>query len=91
MKEFASFEEINSAYPIGTVLAYSNPYTQHGYYFSGDDLKAYRLQYDKVEVINDCEVLLTIGARPIQTVQGYVYDGNAWLCAYETWDGWQTI
>lgn len=91
MKEFSTFEEISSAYPIGTILEYTKPHIQYGYYFNDADLKSYRLQYAKVVPLNDEEVILITKPQPSSIVEGYIYDEKFWHCAYETWDGWQTF
>lgn len=86
-----TFEEIKSKYPIGFILK-SVPVNVHDtkIYYNQKDLEIYRKQYTIVDVMpmNICECYRT---DILETkVEGWVFDGEDWAVAYNTWDGWQT-
>lgn len=86
---YSNFEEIQKEYPIGKPLKWTEEYTTQVYYYTEKDLDAYRKMYKKVIMTEENTCLVTVPERVITSVEGYLFDGEKFYPAYQTWDGWQ--
>lgn len=87
--KFDTYEEIVEKLPIGKKINYKKrKYYTNLPYLSDNDLKAYKLQYGEIEILdsNYCRVCMIIEQYDI--VEGYLFDGEYWFPVKDTWDGW---
>lgn len=83
--KFTSLEELQKAFPIGSNLA---TWSQHHeeFYFNNNDLKEYQKKWDQVIILSDEKVL--VKKNYYINTEGYLFDGEFWWPAYQSWDGW---
>lgn len=85
-----TYEEIKEKYPIGKVLySKTRENVQMKFWYNPKDLEVYQQSYFKVEIFPDntckCHQMITHEDK----VEGWLYDGEEWRPAYDTWDGWR--
>ena len=87
--KFETFEELQKNFPIGTRLAEEFHYvTEERFWYRHEDLGYYRNHYEDVTVISDHECLCRRKEYFYEVVDGYLFDGEYWRPARNTWDGW---
>lgn len=86
---FETLAELQETYPVGSALItyYYKDYALR-FFYNEKDLKILNQQYDTVAIVdkNVCQCWKTVEKAKI--VEGYLYDGEYWRPAYNTWDGW---
>lgn len=87
---FNSLEELQKRFPIGTVVEWAEPRTYSAFYYTEKDLQLLRKQdaFDSIKIIGSNMIEVTTKRQPNRTITGYIFDGEKWWPAYETWDGW---
>ena len=87
--KFETLEELQKTFPIGTRLAEEFHYiTEERFWYRHEDLGYYRNHYEDVTVISDHECLCRRKEYFYEVVDGYLFDGEYWYPAKNTWDGW---
>jgi hypothetical protein len=87
--KFETLEELQKTFPIGTRLAEEFHYvTEERFWYRHEDLGYYRNCYEDVTVISDHECLCRRKEYFYEVVDGYLFDGEYWYPARNTWDGW---
>lgn len=87
--KFETLEELQKTFPIGTRLAEEFHYvTEERFWYRHEDLGYYRNHYEDVTVISDHECLCRRKEYFYEVVDGYLFDGEYWRPARNTWDGW---
>lgn len=89
---FKTFEEVQEKYPIGTKVNYKkNTIIGQYFYASPEDIRRYRQEYHRVEVVDDKYVKCYWDSEDYNMVDGYLYNGEYWYPVENTWDGWVPI
>ena len=86
---FETLAELQETYPVGSAfMTYSYKDYALKFFYNEKDLKILNQQYDTVAIVekNVCQCWKTIERAKI--VEGFLYDGEYWRPAYNTWDGW---
>lgn len=86
---YSNFEEIQKKYPIGKPLHWAKQYTQKVFYYTEKDLEIYRQNYENVTITGENTCSVTVPKTSLLEVEGYIFDGEKFYPAYQTWDGWQ--
>lgn len=86
---FETLEELQKTFSIGTRLAEDFKYIdEENFWYRQEDLGYYRNIYEKVTVISDNVCLCRKKEYFYERVDGYLFDGEHWYPARNTWDGW---
>lgn len=85
---FKTLEELKARFPIGAVYRIAeNGEMIHVY--NDNDIKIIKEHYDKITKIKTdkywCVTIINY------RVEGYLFDGEYWSPAKQTWDGWEPI
>jgi hypothetical protein len=86
---FETIAELQETYPIGSSLvSFKKKIEENRYFYDEKDLKILNQQYDTVAIVakNVCYCWKMVERAKI--VEGFLYDGEYWRPAYNTWDGW---
>ena len=89
--DFDTLENLQKEYPIGKVLSWRKPVRMVGCYINQADLDYFYKNCKDVKILSDYEVAYTLPSTPLETVDGYLFDGKHWFAMKETWDGWVRI
>ena len=86
---FETLAELQETYPVGSVIHEEKvEVTATRYFYNKKDFNYLKRYYTFVEPVDD----VTCFCRRIEyrrkIVEGYIYDGNFWYPAHNTWDGW---
>ena len=88
---YTTFKEIQEKWPIGSIYeTYSVPIS--AWCPTKKDIAVFKTQHPdliRFECLNNGE----IKANEVHTlkVEGYIFDGEYWYPAIQTWDGWETL
>lgn len=87
---FDTLRELQKQFPIGTAVEWQESNSFTAFFYSEKDLQLWRKQEGiaSVEIIGENMVKITTERQPITIITGYIFDGEKWWPAYETWDGW---
>lgn len=87
---FDTLGELQKQFPIGTAVEWQEPYSYTAFFYNEKDLLLWRKQEGvaSVEIIGENMVKITTKRQPTTIITGYIFDGEKWWPAYETWDGW---
>lgn len=88
--KFDKLEILQKEFPIGTVVEWREPQSYVASFYNENDLRIMRSQevIESVEIIGDNTVKIMTKKIPQTVINGYIFDGEKWCPAYETWDGW---
>lgn len=87
--KFKTLEELQAAYPINSVFSVRREINKDiRYFYNKTDLRALERYNDDVDPISDCECVCTKTVINARIVNGYIYDGEYWYPAYNSYDGW---
>lgn len=86
---FDTIMELQETYPVGSSLvSFKRKIEEIRYFYTKKDLKCLQKEYDEVriqdEVTAECSKEIVVS----KVVEGYLFDGEYWWPAYNTWDGW---
>lgn len=86
---FDSITELQEAFPIGFIIKRTyNTSLQERYFYNRQDYNILKQEYDSIEPIDDITANCFKKEIKDEVVEGYLYDGEYWRPAYNTWDGW---
>ena len=86
---FETLAELQETYPVGSAfITYFRKEYALRFFYNEKDLEILKQQYDTVVIIdkNVCQCWQMVEQAKI--VEGFLYDGEYWRPAYNTWDGW---
>ena len=86
---FDTIMELQETYPVGSsIISFKRKIEENRYFYNEKDLKILNQEYDLVTIVdkNTCRCQKTI--EQLKIVEGYLYDGEYWRPAYNSWDGW---
>jgi hypothetical protein len=84
-----TYEEIKEKYPIGKLLYRTvTKEKRMAYWASAHDRKVYRTKYPDAEFADNGTVTYTETLIYEKRVEGWLYDGEDFFIAENTWDGW---
>ena len=86
--QFKTLQELEENFPVGKVY-YEETVEHICWYYNDNDIYKYKEMYIKVEYINDETVKCTELIQ--RKVEGYIFDGEYWYPAVDSWDGWYPI
>ena len=89
--KFNTFEELEKHYPIGRIIwQKSKRRAENRAYANKIDLAILRKHYgtENVEVLDGSWAKCWFIETKEKKVEGYLFDGEYWYPAYNTWDGW---
>lgn len=86
--KFNTIEELQKKFPVGSIYS-SHLLTEVRYFYTPTDFGILMKEYDKILNIEDnsctCQKII------YNKVEGYIFDGEYWRPAIQTWDGWLPI
>ena len=88
---FKTLEELQNKYPINSIfIERDKEEVRYITAYNKTDLDYYKTVYSKLEPVygETYKYKVTFKKHIESRVQGYIYDGELWYPAYETWDGW---
>lgn len=87
---FDTLGELQKQFPIGAAVEWQEPHSYTAFFYNEKDLQLWRKLegITSVEIIGENMVKITTKRQPITIITGYIFDGEKWWPAYETWDGW---
>lgn len=87
---FDTLGELQKQFPIGTAVKWQEPNSYTAFFYNEKDLQLWRKQegFASVEIIGENMVKITTERQPTIIITGYIFDGEKWWPAYETWSGW---
>lgn len=86
---FETLAELQETYPVGSVIHEEiEIYTTTEYYYNKKDFNYLKTIFEFVEPIDDVSCFCRSTHRTLHLVEGYLYDGECWRPARNTWDGW---
>ena len=86
---FEILAELQETYPVGSIFSeVGNTWIKDEYYYNDTDLKILKQKYDSVVPIGDNICTCNKKETYKNWVEGYLYDGEYWRPARNTWDGW---
>lgn len=89
---YEELEKLRRKYPIGTEVNVIERFEKRKLsYYCERDLIEYRRRYGKVEVLDEVYCVVREKIRIAETVDGYLFDGDKWVIAENTWGGWLPI
>ena len=86
---FDTIMELQETYPVGSsIISFKRQIEENRYFYNEKDLKILNQEYDIVTIVdkNVCHCQKMI--EQLKIVEGYLYDGEHWRPAYNSWDGW---
>ena len=87
--KFKNVEELQKAFPIDSIFSSKEKEVDHILYcYSEKDIRWYSGIYSTMERIDDVRYRGIKKETFIKRVEGYLFDGEYWMPAYNTWDGW---
>ena len=89
--EFDTLEELQEKYPIGYIISsVAIKKARNKPYYNNIDLESLYKKYGKnnVQILDECYVKCSYIDTIEKKVEGYIFDGEYWRPAYNTWDGW---
>ena len=86
---FETLGELKATYPIGSVFSKKvEHYTESHTFYNDRDYRVFLKNSDKVEIIDTNTCICYKTKITLRIVEGYIYNGEYWCPAYNTWDGW---
>lgn len=89
--KFKTLEDLEKQHPIGrTIWKKSRRRAENKAYANKIDLAILRKHYgtENVEVLDGSWAKCWFTETKEKKVEGYLFDGEYWYPAYNTWDGW---
>lgn len=89
--QFTTIEELQQNYPIKSVIWSKTIRRAENRAYAGKiDLELLRRHYgpNNVEVLDGFYAKCWFDDTKQKIVEGYLFDGEYWYPAYNTWDGW---
>lgn len=86
---FETLAELQETYPVGSVIHEEiEEITATRYFYNKKDFDYLKYHYSFVEPIDDVTCFCRKIQKHVKIVEGYIFDGEYWRPAWNSWDGW---
>lgn len=86
---FNSIAELQEIYPVGSVIhEETEETTVTRYFYNKKDFDYLKHYYSFVEPVDDVTCFCRKIQKHVKVVEGYIFDGEYWRPARNSWDGW---
>lgn len=86
---FETLAELQETYPVGSVFhREEKEITETRYFYNKNDFNCLKKLYVFIELIDDNTCFCRRTEYRTKVVEGYLYDGEFWYPAHDSFDGW---